>query len=480
MSGRVRAFFSFVVLAAIGGALVWWAVDDVRQEDVRRAQRPPGPEPVASGEPPRTDPAQPGAESPSASAAPPIRRFGPRAAAPAPQGEPARLPPSHESFPDELRTSDDGRWLEVVPLFVPDAGVDDDTTVIWQDDSGLISIERSRKDREWKPLTPPVRGERPEETGRRLLADAEDALARGDFFEARRRASYARTFLPERHETYALLGKIAAAQNDVNEAKWNYERAEQYAGKKGLYANDVKKMARQAQEVGSLRRFETEHFAVACEWAPDEPNAILLREELERAWHFVARALDLRPAGKFPVVVYRHEEFYGRVSAAAWWAAGEFDGRVRISGSGVGLVAWRQVLIHELTHGFLSTQKAYVPGWLNEGLAQRVEYAASGAGEIGCRAGHGYLLAELPDSFGQFNNPRAARVAYLTAAHAVDRLAAVHGEAGLQRLVKAMASEPAGGYFTKALGLSQADFVKQFDAEYARPEGVPLEHPSFD
>lgn len=464
----MRALLSFLVLGALGATLVWWAVEDVRRQDALGPGRPSAAPPES--EPPTT--------APVTGHAPPIRRFGPRADVPPPQGEPAPTP--FEAFPDELRTSDEGHWLEVVPIYVADAGVDDDTTVIWQDDSGLISIQRSKKDREWKPLAPPPRGERPDDTGRRLLEQADAALAQGDFFEARRRASLARTYLPEHAEPYALLGKVAAAQNDVNEARWNYERAEQYSGKKGLFAKDVKDLAAQAHEVGTLRRFETAHFAVASEWEADEPNGILLREELERAWHHVAGQLDLQPRGKFQVVVYRHEEFYGRFGQGAWWAAGDFDGRVRVSGSGVGLPAWRQVLLHELTHGFLRSQKAYVPGWLNEGIAQRVEHSALGTGPLGCRAGHGFLLRELPDTFSAFNNPRIALVAYRTALHAVERLVEQHGEAGLKRLVKAMAGDPTAGYFTTALGVSRDAFVTQFDTEYTRPEGVPLEHPSLE
>jgi hypothetical protein len=387
-------------------------------------------------------------------AAPPARNT-----APAP--EVAALP-DEPTFSSELRVADDGRWLEVLPLSVDphEEAPAADVTVIWQGDDGLITLHESDDDRAALNALPALRAASNQREAQALLDEARAALASGQLLDARRRASLAGVALPDDERVYAMLGDIAVAGNDVEEARWNYERAEQRSNRSGRYLATLERLTKERHTVGTLERFETEHFVVSSPWLADAPNALLLRDELERAWTTVEAALATAPRRKLPVVLYRHEQFSERVDGVLW-AAGDFDGRVRLSSSAVGTGALRGLLVHELTHAFIADRGAKVPAWLDEGLAQWV--AAAGAPPPAHAAGHAFPLSQLAGGFGRFESCREARLAYATAHHAAASLAEQHGPAGLQRLVQAMSPTSGLTFFERALGVSLETFIETFD-----------------
>jgi hypothetical protein len=72
------------------------------------------------------------------------------------------------------------------------------------------------------------------------------------------------------------------------------------------------------------------------------------------------------------VVLYEPGDF-DRLTGLGDWAAGVFDGVVRVSVEDLDRGRWRSVLVHELVHAFLQALAPGAPGWLNEGLAQLLE-----------------------------------------------------------------------------------------------------------
>ena len=91
---------------------------------------------------------------------------------------------------------------------------------------------------------------------------------------------------------------------------------------------------------------------------------------------------------------------------------------------------------------------ATFPGWLNEGLAEYFEQRVSGAAGLSNRqqlylrraieAGHWIPLAELNrSSFGRMS-PEVATLAYAQSLAAVDYLARLKGERGLERFIDAI------------------------------------------
>jgi len=99
-------------------------------------------------------------------------------------------------------------------------------------------------------------------------------------------------------------------------------------------------------------------------------------EHLELCYEDLVRWFELDPleGTRVRVVLYDPEDF-DRLTGLGDWAAGVFDGVVRVSVRDlVGSSDWRYVLRHELVHAFVQALVGSAPpGWLNEGLAQWLE-----------------------------------------------------------------------------------------------------------
>jgi hypothetical protein len=81
---------------------------------------------------------------------------------------------------------------------------------------------------------------------------------------------------------------------------------------------------------------------------------------------------------KLRVSFYNGEEF-DRITGLGDWAGGVFDGTIRLSVEVLDLESerWSRVARHELVHAFiLALGGQDVPGWLNEGLAQWLDYSS--------------------------------------------------------------------------------------------------------
>ena len=81
---------------------------------------------------------------------------------------------------------------------------------------------------------------------------------------------------------------------------------------------------------------------------------------------------------KIRVTFYDNEEF-DRVTGLGDWAGGVFDGTIRLAVNQLGVETerWSRVARHELVHAFIRELGGdHVPGWLNEGLAQWLDYSS--------------------------------------------------------------------------------------------------------
>lgn len=359
-----------------------------------------------------------------------------------------------------LGVADDGTALEVFPIPVVnrrDAGDDDDHTVIWQDDSGLISVRRSKKT--LRELARMPRSTPPSLAENNLCARARQAMAEGRYDEARFAASHARGWMPDSPEPWLLLAEIARKQSDVAEAQYNYEQAKRRGGRIGGYEA---KLGREAKSIGTLTRSETAHATIAAPFELHEPTRLALHTDVEKAWAHVRQQLGFEPPGKVTVVLYRDEEFIQR-DGAVLWASGDYDGRVRLTASAAGSARGYSTLLHELTHHFVGTHGlGHVPAWFNEGVAQHVTQLAVGDAPIHCGGGHGFPLAELVNGFGRMESSREAGVAYVTAFHAVQRLAE---RTPLSSAFPRMNGPGFSGAFQQGFGEPLADFITRFDAE---------------
>lgn len=418
----------------------------VRDAAATGALEPPGP----TAEAPTTPPADTGGATGSLQ--------------PAPLAVTAQPAASTDAGVDALAVlgvADDGTALEVFPIPVvnrrPGARDDDDHTVIWQDDSGLIAVQRSKKT--LRELARPPRTTPPQRAEQDLITRARKALAEGRYEDARFAASHARGWAPDSPEPWLLLAEIARKQSDVAEAQYCYEQAKRRGGRIGGYET---RLGREAKSIGTLSRSETAHATIAAPFELHEPTRIALHEQVEQAWAHVRQQLGFEPAGKVTVVLYRDEEFSQR-EGAVLWAAGDYDGRVRLTASAAGSARGHSTLIHELTHHFVSAHGlGAVPAWFNEGVAQQVTQLAVGDAPIHCGGGHGFPLTTLVEGFGRMESCREAHAAYVTAFHAVQRL--------VERTPLSTAFPRMGGpsfarAFEAGFGEPLETFIKRFDAE---------------
>jgi len=166
-------------------------------------------------------------------------------------------------------------------------------------------------------------------------------------------------------------------------------------------------------------------------------------EHLEQSYEELVRWFGRDPlATRLPVrVVFYDPEDFDRLTGLGDWAGGVFDGVVRISSRDLAAGdAWRRTLVHELVHAFLDALcGARVPGWLNEGLAQRLEGKGPAPHLVASLIEHGvFPLERLTGSLATWDDPREIGLAYVQSLVFVDYLAATYGDESLRRALFAL------------------------------------------
>ena len=191
-------------------------------------------------------------------------------------------------------------------------------------------------------------------------------------------------------------------------------------------------------------------------------------ESLDRAATRIGGVLGIYPANPIAVVLHTGEQFRD-ITRAPVWAAGAFDGTIRIPmrGALVQVTELDRVLAHELTHAlvYMLAQRR-VPTWLNEGLAAALE--RDGQGQTGSRVEampEPVPLRTLQKSFGTLTGAGAQR-AYATSALAVHRLLEDAGDVALANLLRDLGQ---GADFETAFAHRMQRSFSDFDASLTRP-----------
>jgi alkylhydroperoxidase family enzyme len=213
-------------------------------------------------------------------------------------------------------------------------------------------------------------------------------------------------------------------------------------------------------------RERSQHFELAYDgsrdelvWGSGEILAELEASYAELGFAFARGPADPRPGARarpVSVVLYRREQF-GSLTGLAEWAGGAYDGTIRVPIEDLKLErsSLRRTLRHELVHAFVEhLGGGKVPGWLNEGLAQRLEWDSKRERERAVTAARAELLgqenwlalSDLTGTLAQLGDERAVRFAYAQALVLVDYLARAFGEDFPGRLVAGESFEKAVGY----------------------------------
>ena len=209
-------------------------------------------------------------------------------------------------------------------------------------------------------------------------------------------------------------------------------------------------------------------FTVSFEGQADAQLATRALESLERASTRIGGVLGIYPLNPIAVVLYTGEQFRD-ITRAPLWAAGAFDGTIRIPMRGALEHATEldRVLAHEFTHALIhALGPRGVPIWLNEGLAAALEREHPLQPKAPADAPSGQVpLRTLQKSFRALTGIEAQR-AYATSAFATQRLIEEAGGVALANLLRDLAL---GVDFETAFARRMQRSFSDFQTSLTRP-----------
>lgn len=163
----------------------------------------------------------------------------------------------------------------------------------------------------------------------------------------------------------------------------------------------------EARVVSNFRSLESSRFRIRYDPAISRLAVQRLHEHLEAALDAIGERLGHRqgkPGKKLSVGLFGQKSFH-EATGTHHWIGGLFDGQIKIpmdiagtstASSGAAVSAAAEVyraLRHELTHALVKELYPACPNWLNEGIAQSLEYlpvtvpAAGGGRAVGKTVG---------------------------------------------------------------------------------------------
>jgi tetratricopeptide (TPR) repeat protein len=232
------------------------------------------------------------------------------------------------------------------------------------------------------------------------------------------------SLMPSYTTASLLLGDILYREGDAAGAVRVYDAALKYDPANATVKERLDKASRDAELHSGFYQAQGAHFTVLFEGPADEQLASRALEILDAAYWRVSTALGVFPERVIPVILYTQEQFHD-ITRSPQWAAGAYDGRIRIPMRGA-LANERElerVLTHEFTHALVqSVAPKGVPTWLNEGLAVTFEPDGEGWTESELTSSDRRLtLEQLAKGFGGLSSSDA-RIAYAQSAAVVRTL----------------------------------------------------------
>jgi tetratricopeptide (TPR) repeat protein len=277
---------------------------------------------------------------------------------------------------------------------------------------------------------------------------------------------------PQFAQAAAILGELVYRQGDVDLAIKMYERALPTAP---ASVSDVMRQRLEAwRSEAALPQNHTamkdDRFTISFDGRVQQQLATRAANVLTTAFWRIGKTLGAYPSAPINVVLYSEQQFHD-ITGAPEWAAGGFDGQIRlpVRGAAQNLGEFDRVLTHELTHAMLNSIAARnLPAWLNEGLAMYFE------GRDGTLSGRRLAAARLfvplevlRASFNRLSAAQAA-VAYEESAFATRALLDRIGPTGLGPLLQDLS---AGQTMEQAIERFGVTFAV-FESDLERRVGV--------
>jgi tetratricopeptide (TPR) repeat protein len=242
---------------------------------------------------------------------------------------------------------------------------------------------------------------------------------------------------PQYADVSLLLGELHYREGRVEEAIATYETALKYSPSDSTFETKLAKWRADARVRASSYESRGAHFRVLFQGPADEMIARRAVELLEGAYWRVGGVLTRYPDGAMPVVLYTQEQFRD-VTRSPEWAAGSYDGTIRIPMRGAleHPEELDRVLTHEFVHAIVATIGGpRVPAWLNEGLASVLEPAGGVAYTFQDRTRPAMPLTRLERGFAGMS-AQDARSAYALSAAAVRKMMQLRGAYAIVSLLE--------------------------------------------
>jgi len=263
-----------------------------------------------------------------------------------------------------------------------------------------------------------------------------------------------------------LLGDILYRGSDIDGALRVYEEALRHTPADATLEARVETLRREAALHSGYFASHGARFTVLFEGPADEALASRALEILEAAYWRVSTALAIYPEQIITVILYTQEQFRD-VTRSPSWAAGAYDGRIRVPvrGTAADSRELERVLVHEFTHALIqAVAPRGVPVWLHEGLAVAFEPSGSewAEGEL-ARATARLPLARLAGSFSPLST-EDARLAYAQSAGIVAALIERGGASAVGAVLQDIARGDAFAVaFERHFLMSYDDFVASLE-----------------
>jgi tetratricopeptide (TPR) repeat protein len=249
---------------------------------------------------------------------------------------------------------------------------------------------------------------------------------------------------PQLLQAAAILGELLYRQGDLDLAIKMYERALPSAPASVAVAMRGRLAA--WREEASLPQnrdaIKDDRFTIGFDGPVQQKLASRATSVLSAAFWRIGKTLGAYPSAPINVVLYTERQFHD-ITGAPEWAAGGFDGQIRmpVRGAAQNLAEFDRVLTHELTHAMLkSIAPRNLPAWLNEGLAMHCEGRDGALAERRLAQARLFVpLAVLQTSFGRLSAPQAV-IAYEESAFAARALLDRIGSSGLGQLLQDLGS----------------------------------------
>ena len=168
-----------------------------------------------------------------------------------------------------------------------------------------------------------------------------------------------------------LLGNVLYQAGDIDGAIDVYQQALTHAPDHPQLTKQLDAWRKEAALHSGFGRKLGDHFTVLFEGPAEAELADRAVAILESAYWRIGTALYTYPADVITVILYTREQFRD-ITQSPEWAAGAFDGRIRLPVQGAlqNRAQFERVLSHEFTHALIqSVASRGVPFWLHEGLA---------------------------------------------------------------------------------------------------------------